>query len=476
VEDDFGPALVAVVEVLVGVGGFGQGKLVGDDEGRVGLAVVDEFHEAAVVGFDVALTGAHLLAFEPELPEVEGNLSFFGEGVCGTRVLRDEDTDDAEDAGGFDGVDQGVHDHVGDFFAGGVVALIADAFGAAIRAEAAGVFADLFGDVVIGGVDGGGAKLFGEGEAVGFVVDDEDLAGSLDSGGERCHEADGTGSVDDDGLAGLELGEAGGVPAGGEDVGEHDVVLLLFGGIFGELETVEVGVGDTEVLGLAAGVGPHAGESVGGSGHAGHDRGVGAGETEAGEAALAVCAEAAADIEGEDDLVALLDGVHSAADGDDFAEVFVAEDLAFFNVGAAFVHVEVGAADVGGGELDDDVGVLFDLGVGDGVDADFFRSVIDECFHGFLSKGFGLRVMQGCGHLLAQMRSNDVVSWVGTCRRAFRSAYGVQVVRKRLKLSTCGEACSGRVMLAACGLRCGWWLVGWCGSLLCLWFEKLPKN
>ncbi len=43
----------------------------------------------------------------------------------------------------------------------------------------------------------------------------------------------------------------------------------------------------------------------------------------------------------------------------------MAEDLALFYVGAAFVHVEVGAADVGGGEFDDDVGLLLDLGVGD---------------------------------------------------------------------------------------------------------------
>jgi hypothetical protein len=34
----------------------------------------------------------------------------------------------------------------------------------------------------------------------------------------------------------------------------------------------------------------------------------------------------------------------------------VPEDLAFFNVGAALVHVKIGAANVRGGELDDDVG------------------------------------------------------------------------------------------------------------------------
>ena len=41
----------------------------------------------------------------------------------------------------------------------------------------------------------------------------------------------------------------------------------------------------------------------------------------------------------------------------------MAEDLAFLDVGPPFVHVQVGAADVGGRELDDDVGQLFKLGV-----------------------------------------------------------------------------------------------------------------
>jgi hypothetical protein len=58
-------------------------------------------------------------------------------------------------------------------------------------------------------------------------------------------------------------------------------------------------------------------------------------------------------------------GVDGFADFYDFAKVFVAEDLSLFYVGAAFVHVEVGAADVGGGEFDDDVGLLLYFGVGD---------------------------------------------------------------------------------------------------------------
>jgi len=58
---------------------------VGDDEGWVGLVVVDELREASVVGLDVALAGAHLLALKPELAHVEGVLALLFEGVVGLR-------------------------------------------------------------------------------------------------------------------------------------------------------------------------------------------------------------------------------------------------------------------------------------------------------------------------------------------------------------------------------------------------------
>ena len=97
------------------------------------------------------------------------------------------------------------------------------------------------------------------------MVDDEDLAGSLDFCGERGHEADRAGSVDQDGFAGFEAGEAGGVPSGGEDVGEHDVVVLFFFGVLRQLQGVEVGPRDLEVFGLAAVPGAHVGEPVSGA-------------------------------------------------------------------------------------------------------------------------------------------------------------------------------------------------------------------
>jgi len=65
------PAMHALVKVLVSGGSFAEGKLVEDDGGGVGLAMVDEFYELAVIGLDLALAGADLLALKPEFAEVD---------------------------------------------------------------------------------------------------------------------------------------------------------------------------------------------------------------------------------------------------------------------------------------------------------------------------------------------------------------------------------------------------------------------
>jgi hypothetical protein len=59
----------------------------------------------------------------------------------------------------------------------------------------------------------------------------------------------------------------------------------------------------------------------------------------------------------------------------------VTEDLALFDVGAAIVHVQVTAADVRCGDLDQCVRRSFDLGVGDLVDRHDLRTVVHECTH-----------------------------------------------------------------------------------------------
>src|SRR4051812_3997627 len=49
VEDDLGPAVVALVEVLVGLRSPVEGQLVAHDEGRLGLAAGDQVAQLPVV-------------------------------------------------------------------------------------------------------------------------------------------------------------------------------------------------------------------------------------------------------------------------------------------------------------------------------------------------------------------------------------------------------------------------------------------
>jgi hypothetical protein len=55
----------------------------------------------------------------------------------------------------------------------------------------------------------------------------------------------------------------------------------------------------------------------------------------------------------------------------------VAEDLTFFNIGAPFVHMKVGPADVSRGEPDNDIGRFLDLGIWDVVDRNLFGTMIN---------------------------------------------------------------------------------------------------
>src|SRR5664280_1474030 len=190
------------------------------------------------------------------------------------------------------------------------------------------------------------------------------------------HQPDRPASVNDDGLPGFYAGQFGGVPAGGENVGQHHVVVLFFLCIVRELEAVEVGVGNAKVFGLYSAVRSHAGETVGRTGRSG----IGS-KTKPSKTAFTIFAEAARDIERKTHPVADLDPVHDFAHLHDLAEILVAEDSAFLHVGPALVHVQVGATDVGARDLHQRIGGPFDFRVRDIFDDYVARTFINECFH-----------------------------------------------------------------------------------------------
>jgi len=85
------------------------------------------------------------------------------------------------------------------------------------------------------------------------------------------------------------------------------------------------------------------GKTIGRTRHPRHGS-IGVGQAVSGQAPLAIGAETATDIEGEDDLTALLQRVYSVTRLDNLAEVFVAKDLTLLDFSPAFVDMEIGTA------------------------------------------------------------------------------------------------------------------------------------
>nr|GEX61898.1 hypothetical protein [Tanacetum cinerariifolium] len=343
-ENHFGPALGACIELLVGVRCFTQFQAVGNDLRRRRAAVVDELGQATVISFDVGLAGADLLPFEPEGAEVEGHLALLRQLVLGARILRHEYAHDTDPAGGLGRCHQIVHRQVIGLVAVLVAALITHAFTATVSALAIGEVEDLIDRFLLQRVDRRGAHLRCQLQTIWMIVDNEDLGSAFDHRRMRSHQADRPRAVDRDAFTRQQARQLGRVPAGREDVREHHIIFFPLHRVLGEHQAIEVSVRHAQQLCLATLIGPHVGKTVGCAGTAGVR-----GQAETGQAFLAVLAKSAADVERQAHAVADLDAVDTGTDFDDFAHVFVAEYTAFFHGGAAFIHVQIGAADVGGG-------------------------------------------------------------------------------------------------------------------------------
>src|SRR5690606_15111826 len=106
------------------------------------------------------------------------------------------------------------------------------------------------------------------------------------------------------------------------------------------------------------------------------------GRAVSGESLGAVPAESAGDVEGHDDPVALLERGDPVADLLDDAHVLVTEDDAGFGRGAALVHVQVGAAYRGGGDLHEHIVGMLDGGLVDFLDRDAEGPLVNDGLHG----------------------------------------------------------------------------------------------
>jgi hypothetical protein len=77
VQHDLRPAVVAGVEVLVGLRGVVEGQVVADDEGRLRLARGDEVAQLAVVLLDGARPVPTWMPLNPGTPQSSANCPFW---------------------------------------------------------------------------------------------------------------------------------------------------------------------------------------------------------------------------------------------------------------------------------------------------------------------------------------------------------------------------------------------------------------
>jgi len=370
-----GPAVEAVVEVPVALGRLLEVQLLGHDPARRDPVVGDQVAQLTVVRLDVGLPGADRLALREQGTEREHGIARGVDGVGPLGVLGHEQSDDPDPPGRADAVDQRLDGGVRLLRAVGVVGLETDRLDAAVDAAAVGGVHDEVRRGDRAEVDRGRTDLLGEGEPVRFAVHDEHLRGPLHHRRQRCHQTHRTGAHHQAGVARLQAGQPGPVPAGREDVGQHRVVQFVLGPLR-QSQRVPVGPRHPQRLGLAAGVRPHVGIAVGATREPGVDLGA-----EAGVAGLAVPAVPAADVERQHDPVALLQTADAGTDLLHHAHVLVAQGLPGLDRGPALVHVEVRPADVGRRDADDGVVRVHDRGVGDVGDGDVRRAVVDERAH-----------------------------------------------------------------------------------------------
>jgi hypothetical protein len=96
---------------------------------------------------------------------------------------------------------------------------------------------------------------------------------------------------------------------------------------------------------------------------------------------LAIFAKTTRNIEWHADPISQFDAVDRAADLDDRSKILMPEDSAGLHISAAFIHMQIGAANVCGRNFHKHIGCFFNLGIRNCFDDDVARTFINDCFH-----------------------------------------------------------------------------------------------
>jgi len=219
----------------------------------------------------------------------------------------------------------------------------------------------------VAGVDRLGAERLGPGEPLGDHVDGEDAGRAEERGALQRHDADGPQPHDDDGRSRADGRPERAQVAGREDVGQQDG--LVVGDTLGNTQREGVGKGDGHGLGLPTGEVGH-----------GSERGGLAGEAHVGLAGAAGAAHAAADHAGDEHAIAPPQALHVRSGLQHRPDGLVAQADA--DPGRRIVvEVEIGAADRGALDLDDDPVGTGERGIGHVFDPHVARPFEDGGSH-----------------------------------------------------------------------------------------------
>src|SRR5665213_3903176 len=92
-ENRFCPAIFAIVEIFVRIGGFVQFQLVRNYHRGLRFSSGNQIAKFSVVIFHVCLARPDFLSLEPERSEIERDFPLLGELVFRARIYGNENTD-----------------------------------------------------------------------------------------------------------------------------------------------------------------------------------------------------------------------------------------------------------------------------------------------------------------------------------------------------------------------------------------------
>ncbi len=252
-EDDFDAAVLLVIEHLVEVGAFFEARRVGDDEGRVDVAVLDMRQQLRQVALDRRLRHAHgqsAVDGRSERDLVEES-AIDADDRDRAEIARAVDclTQDMRPVGAHEGRDLYPVDHRVE--AGIGERLGTDGIDAGVCAAALGQFLDAVVDILVEEIDGDGAGGARQFQPLRNRVDRDDPLGAEQERAADRHLPDRAAAPDGDRVALLDVAEIRRHVAGRENVGEEQ--HLLVAQARRHLDRPDIGVGHAQILRLAAG-------------------------------------------------------------------------------------------------------------------------------------------------------------------------------------------------------------------------------